>query len=130
MTIWTDALLNQLSSPLLFLLLTLSGYKTGLWLYKKSGNNTLFHPLIWSTSLVALIVILGPWSYETYKAGNGLLYTLLGPATVALAVPLERQFNTIRQLAVPILISLVIGGIAVVIIGVALAAVFGGSTIT
>ena len=114
----------------LFILLTLAGYKTGLWIYVKSGNNTFFHPLIWSTAMVALIIKLGPWSYDTYKQGNTILYMLLGPATVALAVPLERQISNIRQLAIPVLLSLVSGGISVVVIGVGLAALAGGETIT
>ncbi|WP_461536230.1 LrgB family protein [Spongorhabdus nitratireducens] len=127
---WYEALAQQTSSPLFFIFLTLAGYQLGLWVYGKSGRKTLFHPLIWATGLVAVALKSGPWSYEEFREGTAPLYMLLGPATVALAVPLERQFENIRQLAVPILVSLVIGGVAVAGMGVAIAAAAGGNLVT
>ena len=127
---WHEALIQQTSSPLFFIFLTLAGYQLGLWLYQKSGRKTFFHPLIWATGLVALALKSGPWGYQEFREGTAPLYMLLGPATVALAVPLERQLDNIRQLAVPVLVSLVVGGIAVSAIGVIMAAAAGGNLVT
>ncbi|HKS12574.1 MAG TPA: LrgB family protein, partial [Pseudomonas sp.] len=52
-------------------------------------------------------------SYERYLQGVGILNLLLGPATVALAVPLYQNLARIRRLLWPILITVGCGGVLV-----------------
>tara|TARA_Y100001970_G_C13710798_1_gene591809 strand:- start:51 stop:602 length:552 start_codon:yes stop_codon:yes gene_type:complete len=46
-----------------------------------------------------------------YHQYAGLLHWLLGPATVALAVPLFNQWQRIRHLGWPLLLSVAVGGV-------------------
>ena len=48
-------------------------------------------------------------SYDRYFAGAQFLHFLLGPATVALAVPLFRQMPRLRAIWLPVAVSLSIG---------------------
>src|SRR5690625_6220210 len=55
---------------------------------------------------------------------------LLGPATVALAVPLYRELHRVRSLAAPILISLVVGAGVAVLSAVGIGWLLGGNAET
>ncbi|MGD2141721.1 MAG: LrgB family protein, partial [Burkholderiales bacterium] len=57
------------ASPLLHLTMTIAAYVLGDWLYRKSGNNALFNPV-----LIAIIVLVGVLvttgtKYESYFEG-------------------------------------------------------------
>ena len=81
------------ASPLLHLTLTLAAYLVGDYLFRKSGQKAIVNPvLIAILILVAILPITGT-SYETYFEGAQFVHFLLGPATVALAGPLYRQFD-------------------------------------
>lgn len=113
-------------SPLLFLLVTLVGYQLGRWLRERTG-----HPLA-QPSLVGIIVagscisVLGV-DYADYRDGTELIAFWLGPATVALAVPLHRQAHLLRGYAVPLAVGLAAGAAVSVASGVLLVDLLGGS---
>jgi predicted murein hydrolase (TIGR00659 family) len=54
-------------------------------------------------------------SYETYFSGAQFIHFLLGPATVALAVPLYRNFERVRATALPIAASLLVGSVVAIV---------------
>src|SRR5690554_2825500 len=56
--------------------------------------------------LLAAVVALSGIGFEEYEQGARWLTVLLGPATVALGVPLYRQMHHIRALWKPILVTL------------------------
>ena len=58
------------------------------------------------------------------------MHFLLGPATVALAIPLYRQFERVRQSATSILISLLCGSVTSAVSAVAIAWLLGASPIS
>ena len=90
------------TSPLLGLTVTLVAYQAGFWLYRRAKLNPLVNPvLIAIVALVALLSVTGT-SYATYFEGAQFVHFLLGPATVALAVPLYRNFQAVRRSAVPL----------------------------
>ena len=60
--------------------------------------------------LVGLLVVTDT-SYRTYFDGAQFVHFLLGPATVALAVPLYRNVRALRRTLLPLLVALV-GGAA------------------
>jgi putative effector of murein hydrolase len=68
------------------------------------------HPLAVTTGLLLLVIAAGRVPVEAYKKGGDLLTLLLGPATVALAVPLYKRLTHLRQNAVAILTSVAAGG--------------------
>lgn len=111
------------ASPLLALTMTLVVYQGAQWLYQWAGRPALLNPvLIAVTCLVAILVATGT-SYQTYFEGAQFIHFLLGPATVALAIPLYRQFDKVRRSALALLASLLIGSLTAM--GTALAIGYG-----
>jgi len=111
------------------LLLTLVTYQLGLWLYQYSGRKLLLHPLIISVIAISATLQLIDLPYAQYLKANELLYFLLGPATVALAIPLHQEFHNLRKLALPALLTVLIGGSFAAAAAVAIAWALGGSDI-
>ncbi len=96
-------------TPLFGLLLTLGSYRLGQWLYGRSNSFPLFHPFLLAMIPVAGILLWLDIPYERYREQTFVLEFLLGPATVALAWPLYRQLQTIRQAWKPVLITTLAG---------------------
>ncbi len=114
------------TSPLAGVALTLIGYRVGLEVKKLSGGHPLAQPV-----LIAVLVI-GPllWAldvdYDEYMTGGAVISFFLGPATVALAVPLYRQTHHLRKLLLPMAIALPIGTAVSVTSGLLLVRALGG----
>jgi predicted murein hydrolase (TIGR00659 family) len=70
--------------------------------------------------LVGLLALTGT-DYRTYFEGAQFVHFMLGPATVALAVPLYRQFEKVRESAAAIVISLLAGSVSAIASAVAVA---------
>lgn len=77
-----------------------------LWL----NQNPLLHPLTVSTLIIGLGLHFTEIDVVAFKRGITLFELLLGPATVALAVPLYNQLPVLRQLGVRVLAPILIGG--------------------
>ncbi len=102
---------NLIHTPLFGLLLTLVVYQLSLWFYDFCGRRAFVHPVAVSSVAIAALLKASGISYADYVSANQLIYFLLGPTTVALAVPLYREFHHIRKLALPVVVTVVIGGI-------------------
>lgn len=74
-------------TPLLGLSLTLSAYLAGMWLFKRSGQKPFLNPILVAIILIALLLWATETPYQDYFDGAQFIHFLLGPATVALAVP-------------------------------------------
>jgi predicted murein hydrolase (TIGR00659 family) len=118
------------ASPLLWLTATLWTYLAAHWLHERSGRNPLVNSV--AIAVIALIVVLRATDakYETYFQGAQFVHFLLGPATVALAVPLYNNFSTVRRLFVPVIVALLAGSLTAIVSGVAIAWVAGADVIT
>lgn len=119
------------ASPLLHLTLTLAAFQAGSWVYRRSGINPLLNPVLLAVLLLVAILTATGTGYPTYFEGAQFVHFLLGPATVALAVPLYRQFDRVRRSAVALAASIVTGSAvaSVSAIGVAWALGAGHETI-
>jgi predicted murein hydrolase (TIGR00659 family) len=93
----------------LHLTLTLLAYLLGDWIFRRSGKKALFNPVLTSVLVLMAILFATGTDYQTYFAGAQFVHFMLGPATVALAVPLYRNLPLIRQLWLPILLSILTG---------------------
>ena len=115
------------ASPLFGLSLTLLAYLVGQWLHRLSGNNPLCNPV--AIAIVTLIVILGVTEipYPSYFEGAQLVHFLLGPAVVAMGVPLYLHAARIRQLLLPLLVALLAGSVTAIVSAVTIAGFLGGS---
>lgn len=115
------------ASPLLGLTVTLVAYQAGYWLYRKSGHNPLINPVL--IAVVALVAILKftDVDYLTYFEGAQFVHFLLGPATVALAVPLFQQLQQLRRSLAAILVAVVAGSLTAAGSAVGIAWALGAS---
>ncbi|WP_114202394.1 LrgB family protein [Janibacter anophelis] len=114
-------------SPLTWIFVTLLAYRAGVWARDRSGGHPLAQPVLVAAGLVIVLLLVLGIDYDTYMSGGALIHLVLGPATVALAVPLHRQVHHLREMAVPLAIALPAG--ALVSIGSAILTVraLGGS---
>jgi predicted murein hydrolase (TIGR00659 family) len=114
------------ASPLLWLTLTLLAYLLAFLLYRRSGFNPLVNPVAIAICVLLVILLGTHTSYQTYFDGAQFVHFLLGPATVALAVPLYEQWGRLRTHWVALVIALLVGVIvasgSAVLIGHALGA--------
>ena len=123
-----ELLWNHLASnPVLWLCLTLLAYQIGIWVYQKSGYITLLSPFVIAVVILLAILFGTHTQYETFFAGAQFVPFLLGPATVALAVPLFDQRLRLAKLWAPLLIGVVVGCVVGVISTVLLGALLGAS---
>jgi predicted murein hydrolase (TIGR00659 family) len=103
------------ASPLAWLAATLLAYVIAWRVYAHAGHNALLHPVALAVALLIGGLTLGEVSYEEYFEGAKFVHFLLGPATVALAIPLYKQLGRVRRLALPLLAGLlagILGGLA------------------
>src|SRR5690606_7492975 len=98
----------------LFAVLTVSIYLLTNILYLKY-RKTLLNPVLASTAILVLILVLGNIPYDTYMMGGNWIGTLLGPAVVALAIPLYKQRDLLFNNMLPILSGIAAG----VVVGMA-----------
>lgn len=114
-----------LAQPLTWLVATLLVYRLGVVLRDRTGHPLAQPVLVSVVVLVAALVVLDV-DYTTYAEGTTLVVFLLGPATVALAVPLHRQLQRLRGYAVPLVASLLLGVLVSVGSATGLVALLGG----
>ncbi|MDR1995816.1 LrgB family protein [Azonexus sp.] len=118
------------ASPLLGLTLTLLAYQGALWLYQRTGANPLANPVLLAVGLLVLFLSLTSTRYETYFAGAQFIHFLLGPATVALAIPLYMQMRRIRAMLLPVAAGLLAGSLTAILSAVLIGRLFGASPST
>jgi len=118
------------ASPLLWLSVTLLAYLVAFTLYRKAGDNPLLNPVALAVALLIVILLATGTPYATYFEGAQFVHFLLGPATVALAVPLYRQLGRLRRLWLPVAVAVLVGVTVAALSAVAIAALLGGSVET
>ncbi|MDN7246862.1 LrgB family protein [Planococcus shenhongbingii] len=72
---------------------------------------TLLNPVLTTTVVLVIILLVFDVSYDNYMLGGKWIGELLGPAVVALAVPLYKQRDLLRQNLLPITIGVSAGAI-------------------
>ena len=112
--------------PLIVLPLNILGFWIGLKIYRRVGS-PLLHPVVGGSLLVfAGLVLLGV-DFTGYQRGSGLLYLLLGPAVVALAIPLKQNLSVVRKVGWPLMLGLSVGAVLAPLVAVVIALLLGGS---
>lgn len=114
------------ASPLLGLTLTLVAYQAGYWVYQRAGFNPLLNPVLLAIIMLVTALTLTETPYATYFDGAQFVHFLLGPATVALAVPLYLQFDKLKKLALPLAVALLAGSLTAIVSAVGIAEKLGG----
>lgn len=115
------------ASPLLGLTLTLVAYLVAINIYARAKHNPLANPVLIAVALVVAALKITDTPYRTYFEGAQFVHFLLGPATVALALPLYRQWDKLKRGALPLLGGLVAGSLTAIVSAVGIARLFGAS---
>lgn len=118
------------ASPLLWLTVTLVAYQLAWKLYEWAGFNPLLNPVAVSVLLLVAVLKLTDTPYRTYFDGAQFVHFLLGPAVVALAIPLYQQLANLRRHLAPLLAALVAGSLTAAGSAMAVAWVAGASPAT
>jgi predicted murein hydrolase (TIGR00659 family) len=113
------------ASPLWWLTLTVLVYLLAQKLFLKSGSLSLLNPIALSIIFLIVLLMMSGTPYERYFAGAQFLHFLLGPATVALAVPLFRQLPRLKAIWFPVAVSLSVGVLTGAFSAVAIGYAFG-----
>lgn len=121
---WEAAWQAVIHHPLFGVAITLAAFQLSYAAYDKT-RWVFLQPVLLSMLLVIGVLLACGLGYEEYRGSAQLLTVMLGPATVALAVPLYLNLRRIRELFGPIMITLLLGGITATALGMALAWGFG-----
>lgn len=118
------------ASPLLWLTLTLAAYLFAFALYRRSRFNPLVNPVAISIALLVAVLWATRSDYATYFEGAQFVHFLLGPATVALAVPLAEQTGKLKRAWFALTAALAVGVVVAIVSAVLIAWLLGASPVT
>jgi predicted murein hydrolase (TIGR00659 family) len=116
------------SLTLISILLTIAVYLGARWLSIRVLS-PLTTPLLTATIVLILIFSLFDISYEQYTTAKEWMTYLLGPATVALAVPMYHNRDVIMEKLMPAVLGLTVGTLSTIISAVWLSKTLGLSEI-
>ncbi|MBG9982752.1 LrgB family protein [Aerococcaceae bacterium DSM 111020] len=103
-----------LNSPIIWLVLTIGIYLMIAKIQANIKSTTLkpfVNPLLLSIIVIIIILILFDIPYEMYSNGGQYLSLFVTPATVALAIKLEKSFIYLKRYMQPVIIGIVSGAI-------------------
>ena len=92
-------------------LISLTTYFFGDFLKKKT-KLIIFNPLLFSTVMTVIFLLLFNIEYDSYYEKADILYFLLTPTTVCLAIPLYEQVNLLKKNILAIVLGILSGVIA------------------
>lgn len=99
---------NLTKLPLFGVLLTLFVWELSL-IFSKKTKQIYFNPLLISITVICLFLVITQIDVTDYLVGGAILNFFLGPATVALALPLYKQLHLLKKNAAAILIAIFVG---------------------
>jgi predicted murein hydrolase (TIGR00659 family) len=114
-------------TPLLWIVLTLAAYAGARYLQRICRDAAYINPVLIAILVVGAVLLATRTPYATYFAGAQFINFLLGPATVALAVPLARNVHQIRTSFRGVSCALLAGCVTSIVGGVGLVWLLGGS---
>ena len=113
------------ATPLLGLTVTLIAYQAAYWIYSRARFHPLLNPVALSVAMLAALLTVTKTPYQTYFSGAQFIHFLLGPATVALAIPLYGQFARLKAEWRQLLAALIAGSLTATASAVAIAWALG-----
>jgi predicted murein hydrolase (TIGR00659 family) len=117
-------------TPLLWLAVTLVVYTAADALHRVARRVAILNPVAVSVAAIVALLATTGTSYPTYFEGAQFVHFLLGPAVVALAVPLHRELERMRARARPLAAALVAGAATAAVTAILVARALGGSRAT
>ncbi len=115
------------ANPLGWLTATLIAYWLGVKAQRASGGRPYVNPVAIAVMLLVALLLATGTPYQTYFQGAQFVHFLLGPATVALAIPLYENWPQVKRSVVPMLCALLAGAVTAVTSALAIAWALGAS---
>ncbi len=112
-------------SPLLWLTVTILVYCVCDRTSAALGRPPLANPVLFSVCIIGLLVRGTGTDYATYFDGAQFIHFLLGPATVALAIPLYQNRHLVMRAVVPMACALAAGSVTALASAVLIARALG-----
>lgn len=112
-------------TPLLWLTVTLLVYALADRVSAATGRHPLANPVLHSVWALGLVLAVTGTPYRVYFEGAQFVHFMLGPATVALAIPLWEARRQIVRALVPMLAALVAGAVTALVSAVGIAMALG-----
>lgn len=109
---------------------TLAAYGAGVALHAVARRHPLVNAVLVAATLLAILLLRTHTQYADYAAATRPISMLLGPATVALALPLHRSLTTLRTAVWPIVAGLFAGVASASASAVVIARALGASSLT
>ena len=97
-----------ISTPIFGIIISLIAFQIGCLINSKI-KIALFNPLLISIILVIWFLLKFNISLEDYNKGGSFISSLLGPATVVLAVPLYNKIDLLKKNFIPIIVGITAG---------------------
>lgn len=96
-------------APVTAIVLTWLAFEIGRFVQTRCGGSALANPVLIAAVLIIATLQFGDISYESYMRGAGFIHFLLGPAAVALAIPIYDNLDRIRNSGRAILAGIAAG---------------------
>jgi predicted murein hydrolase (TIGR00659 family) len=113
------------AGPLLWLTGTVLAYAIGDAAFRAAGRSPWVNPVLVAVALLAATLWSTGTPYQIYFGGAQFVHFLLGPATVALALPLWANRGLLRSAALPMVAALLVGSLVAMLSAVVVGWVFG-----
>ncbi|MEG9437376.1 LrgB family protein [Edaphobacter sp. HDX4] len=114
--------------PLFALVLTIGAYLIGQSI-QKCVNKAIANPVLIAVLIIGITLRVCHMTYDSYFSGAQFIHFLLGPATVALAIPLARSLDHMRRGFLPMVAALFSGSIIGLASGYGVVRILGGSQV-
>ena len=111
MTTFQSIWLPLARTPAFGIALTLVCYQFGCWAQRRLHGTPLCNPVLVAIASIITVLVLTETDYQTYFKTAAWIHFLLGPATVALAIPLYKNIGEIRRAALAIGTAVTAGAI-------------------
>jgi predicted murein hydrolase (TIGR00659 family) len=124
-----EAWTSLVDSPVFGVTLTVAAYYAARALWERTGRHPSLNPVLVAIVLVGGALLLLGLDYDQYMVGGRYIALLLGPATVALALPLHYEARLFRQAATPILLGITVGAAVSIVVAYTVTRGLGGDEI-
>ncbi|OAS18968.1 murein hydrolase effector protein LrgB [Paenibacillus oryzisoli] len=115
---------SWLMNPMFGITLSVAAYTAAQFIHQRWRW---LHPLFVCSGFIILVLLSFHIPYSAYKVGADMITLLLGPATVALGVPLYKHAGLIKKHLTSILLAVTLGSVSGIVTAAALVGLLGGS---
>jgi predicted murein hydrolase (TIGR00659 family) len=101
---------SLVNNSLFGMVITLGAFEMGKFIYRKTRIAVL-NPLLLAITIIISILLKFNISFDTYSKGGDIIVFFLGPATVALAIPLYKQAELFKKYFIPVFFGIIVGAL-------------------